>query len=157
MGLSAHILSSSLNDLEVGTVAATLANIAREVENYRRPFCPPCVMIFGGEPTVSIGQATGKGGRNQEFALSAAPWIAGSGHIAVAAADTDGADGTTDVAGGIVDGYTVTRAQENGIDLFKESLNHNSHGVLAKLEDTIVTGTLGQNLRSLFVIYVASP
>jgi len=154
LGLEAHILCSSLNDIEASNIGQTLAGIALEVEHQSRPFKPPCVMIFGGEPTVSVGQAKGKGGRNQEFALATAPWIYGSEKIVVAACDCDGTDGPTDVAGGIVDGYTMKRAEEAGLDLYRELNNHNSFGTLTKLGDTIYTGVLGQNLRSLFTVYI---
>jgi glycerate 2-kinase len=154
LGLNAHILSSSLNDIEASAIGQTLAAIALEVEHHGRPFQPPCVLIVGGEPTVSVGSASGKGGRNQEFALSTAPWIDGSDHIVVAACDCDGTDGPTDVAGGVVDGATMTRAEAAGLDVYEELHNHNAYGVLTKLGDTISTGVLGQNLRSLFTVYI---
>jgi glycerate 2-kinase len=154
LGLEAHILCSSLNDIEASNVGQTLAGIALEVEHQSRPFKPPCVLIFGGEPTVSIGQTKGKGGRNQEFVLATAPWIYGSENIVVVACDCDGTDGPTDVAGGVVDGYTMKRAEEAGLDLYEELNNHNSYEALTKLQDTIYTGVLGQNLRSLFIVYI---
>ncbi len=154
LGLEAHILCSSLNDIEASNVGQTLAGIALEVEHQSRPFKPPCVLIFGGEPTVSIGQTKGKGGRNQEFVLATAPWIYGSKNIVVAACDCDGTDGPTDVAGGVVDGYTMKRAEEAGLDLYEELNKHNSYEALTKLQDTIYTGVLGQNLRSLFIVYI---
>ncbi|MHA2067979.1 MAG: glycerate kinase type-2 family protein [Candidatus Thorarchaeota archaeon] len=154
LGLEAHILCSSLNDIEASNIGQTLAGIALEVEHQGRPFKPSCVMIFGGEPTVSVGRAKGKGGRNQEFVLSTAPWIYGSEKIVVAACDCDGTDGPTNVAGGVVDGYTMKRAEEAGLDLYEELNNHNSYGALTKLGDTIYTGVLGQNLRSLFIAYI---
>ncbi len=156
-GLPAHILSASLNDIEASAIGQTLAGIALEVEHHRRPFSPPCVLLVGGEPTVSVGTATGRGGRNQEFALATAPWIAGSDHIVVAACDCDGADGPTDVAGGIVDGATMARAEAAGLDVYAELDNHNAYEVLAQLGDTIETGVLGQNLRSLFTVYINTP
>jgi glycerate 2-kinase len=153
-GLEAHILCSSLNDIEASNIGQTLAGIALEVEHHGRPFKPPCVMIFGGEPTVSVGRSIGKGGRNQEFALSTAPWIYGSEKIVVAACDCDGTDGPTDVAGGVVDGSTMKKAEEAGLDVYEELNNHNSYGVLKKIGDTIHTGVLGQNLRSIFTVYI---
>jgi glycerate-2-kinase len=58
------------------------------------------------------------------------------------------------VAGGVVDGYTMKRAEEAGLDLYEELNNHNSYEALTKLQDTIYTGVLGQNLRSLFIVYI---
>ncbi len=157
MGIQAHILSSSINDIEASAVAGTMANIAREIERHGRPFRPPCLLIMGGEPTVSTGGATGKGGRNQEFALAVASWIGGNRRIVVGAVDSDGTDGPTEVAGGIVDGDTMQRAAAAGIDVFTELDNHNSNQVLTSLGDTVLTGQLGQNLRSLFLAYIDKP
>ncbi len=154
LGINAHILCSSLNDIEIGPIAGALANMACEVEQHGRPFRPPCVMIFGGEPTVTTGETAGKGGRNQEFALSTAPWIEGSENITALSVDADGTDGPTDAAGGIVDGYTMKRAEETGLDIFKELSTHNSYGVLTRLGDAVFTGVLGQNLRSLSMIHI---
>ncbi len=157
LGLSAHILCSSINDIEASAIAGTVANIAREIERNGGPFAAPCVLLMGGEPTVSTGGATGIGGRNQEFALAAAPWISKSQNIVVGAMDSDGTDGPTEMGGALVDGYTMQRAQESGLDLYAELDNHNSYGALSKLGDTILAGQLGRNLRSLFVVYVGKP
>jgi glycerate-2-kinase len=153
-GIQAHIISSSLNDVEVQPIAETFANIACEIERNGQPFKPPCILILGGELTVSTEKATGMGGRNQEFALTTAPAINGSNSIVIAALDADGADGPTDAAGAIVDGYTMTRAQDCGINIFKELKNHNSYRVMTKLDDAIFTGLLGQNPRSLLMLFI---
>ncbi len=153
-GIQAHIISSSLNDVEVQPIAETFANIACEIERNGQPFKPPCILILGGELTVSTEKATGRGGRNQEFALTTAPAINGSNSIVIAALDADGADGPTDAAGAIVDGYTMTRAQDCGINIFKELKNHNSYRVMTKLDDAIFTGLLGQNPRSLLMLFI---
>jgi len=154
MGVNAYIFASSLNDIEASAMAEMLAFAAREVETRGQPFKAPCAIIFGGEPTVTVGGATGKGGRNQEFALSTAPRIEGSKNIAVAAADSDGSDGPTIAAGGIVDGYTMDRAKELGIDAYGELSNHNSHGVLTRLGDAIITGVRSTNVRGLGIVYI---
>jgi glycerate-2-kinase len=114
------------------------------------------VLLVGGELTVSTGGTKGIGGRCQEFALSIAPWIRGSDRIVAAAVDSDGTDGPTDVAGGLVDGRSFNRASELGINIFHELDKHNSYEVLTKLEDTIFTGALGQNLRSLYMVTIGS-
>jgi glycerate-2-kinase len=156
LGLNATIIASSLNDVEARGTGEIMASIAQEVEAFGRPFEPPCALIFGGELLVAVGKATGVGGRNQEFVLSSAPRIEGSRNIVIASADSDGNDGPTDVAGGIVDGYTMERAKEVGVDVFKELDNHNSYGVLEKLGDTVIMGTQGTNVRDLRVVYVGS-
>ncbi len=104
---------------------------------------------------MAIGDSTGRGGRNQEFTLSAALRIEDSRNIVVASADSDGTDGPTDVAGGLVDGYTMERIRKAKLDVFDELGNHNSYGVLSTLGDTIITGALSTNVRGLGVVYVA--
>jgi glycerate-2-kinase len=154
LGLSTSILVSSLNNIEVRPVGVTLANVAREAEVSGRPLKPPCVFILGGELLVTVGKATGMGGRNQEFVLSAAPTLAGSENIVFASVDSDGTDGPSDAAGGIVDGYTLDRLEEESINVADELRNHNSYGALKRLGDNIFTGARGTNVRDLRVIYV---
>jgi hydroxypyruvate reductase len=102
-----------------------------------------------------VGDATGIGGRNQEFVLAAATRIAGSPNIVVASVDSEGGDGPTDAAGGIVDGFTVQRARDAGIDVNAELDNHNSYVALAAVGDLIHTGVRGTNVRDLRLIYVS--
>ena len=154
LGIDAAILASSLSDIETQAAGEVLAYIAQEVEVYGRPFKPPCVLLCGGELLVTVGKAKGIGGRNQEFALSTAPRIEGSKNIVVASADSDGTDGPTYAAGGIVDGYTMQRAREKGINIFEELNRHNSYMVLNELDDLIITGVRGTNVQDLRIIYI---
>jgi len=156
LGLQAMILALSLNDIEAQPVAETFGQIAHECEVLGEPLHPPCVLLCGGELVVATGNSTGRGGRNQEFALAAAPRIAGSKNIVIASVDSEGTDGPTDVAGGIVDGHTLDRLVEAGFDLRAELENHNSGGVLEALGDTVITGIRGQNVRDLRVVYVGA-
>jgi glycerate-2-kinase len=105
---------------------------------------------------VAVGDASGRGGRNQEFVLAAAAQIAGSSRIVIASVDAEGTDGPTDVAGGIVDGQTFERIAAAGFDYRGELENHNSFGVLDALGDTLVTGIRGMNVRDLRLIYVGA-
>jgi glycerate-2-kinase len=154
LGLKAEILVSSLTDIEAQAAGETLAYVAQEIDVYERPFASPCVYLCGGELLVTVGSGSGRGGRNQEFALAAAPRIAGSSRVVIGSADSDGCDGPTNVAGAIVDGNTVERAQDLGIDLFAELRNHNSNAVFEALGDTIYTGVLTTNIQDLRVVYV---
>jgi glycerate-2-kinase len=154
LGIPAHIISSSMNNLEVWPVAGVVAHIARESEFYGRPFQPPCVLLFGGELLVTVGTATGIGGRNQEFVLSTAPMIAGSQNIVIASVDSDGADGPSPVAGGIVDGDTVNRLSDIGVNVFQILDNHDSHSALTQLDDTIHGEIRSTNVRDLRAIYI---
>jgi len=154
LGLNTTVLATSLNDVEAQPAGAILATIAQESEVLGRPLEPPCVFLVGGEVVVPIGQETGLGGRNQELVLAAAPRIAGSRNIVIASVDSDGTDGPTNVAGGIVDGDSMERIRQLGFDLGEELKRHNSSPVLEKLGDSIVTGNTGNNVRDLRVIYV---
>lgn len=147
-----HILTTSLEG-EAKDVGLAISSIAKEILLYRRPFTPPCILIAGGETTVSIGKEYGEGGRNQELALSAALNIAGK-NIILASIATDGTDGPTDIAGAIVDGQTFSRCKEQGIDILKELKFHNSSHVWKVLEDAIYTGETGTNLMDLIIAYI---
>ena len=120
-----------------------------------RPLATPCALICGGELVVTVGSGKGSGGRNQEFALSMAPRIAGSGRIVAASADSDGSDGPTEQAGGIVDGLTMERLGALGVDYFARMAQHDSEGALRTLDDTLDTGVRGTNVQDLRVVYVA--
>ncbi|MDP3064306.1 MAG: DUF4147 domain-containing protein [Chloroflexota bacterium] len=155
LGINTAVLASSLSDVEARPAAETLAYIGQEIELFGRPMKPPAALLCGGELLVTVGPAKGSGGRNQEFVLSAATRIAGSKRIVVASVDSDGADGPTDMAGGIVDGHTMERAAAADLDVFAELAEHNSGAVLRRLGDSISTGIQGTNVQDLRVVYVA--
>jgi glycerate 2-kinase len=154
LGLSAEILATSLNDVEAKTTGEVLARIAQESEIFGQPLKLPCVYICGGEVVVAIGQEKGIGGRNQELALAAAQVIAGSQNTVIASVDSDGSDGLTDVTGAIVDGFTLERIEKSGFSLIEELRRHNSYPVFKALDDAVVTGNTGTNVRDLRVLYV---
>jgi len=155
LGLNSMILSTRLEgeSKEVGTV---LGCIAKEIEERREILKPPCVLILGGETTVKLSKHWGKGGPSQEFALGSALKIGGSEKIIVASVDTDGTDGPTDIAGGIVDGYTLKRAGEKGLDIFTSLSEHNSSRVLRALDDAIMTGPTGTNVADLNIVVITA-
>lgn len=155
LGLRAVIVASSLNDVQARDIGEALGYIATEIEQLGQPVEPPCMLILGGELVVAVGDATGCGGRNQEFVLAAASRIAGRPHIVIASIDSEGTDGPTESAGGIVDGQTLARARAAGFDLMAELANHNSNAVLTALGDLLITGVRGTNVRDLRLIYVA--
>ena len=156
LGFNSMILSTVLEG-ESREAGILLASIANEIEGRCRPIKPPCVLIVGGETTVTIRGQPGEGGPSQELALSFSQKIAGSEKIVIASIDTDGTDGPTDIAGGITDGYTMERAKEKGIDVYENLVRHNSSYVLKKLGDAIITGPTGTNVMDLNVIVIATP
>jgi len=135
---------------EVGTFLGTLI---REIMNSGNPLSRPCALISGGETTVTV-VGDGKGGRNQELALAASLKIRGLDGSVLASVNTDGVDGPTDAAGAIVDGDTIRRAEEKGLDPIGFLLNNDSYTFFSKLGDLIITGPTGTNVTDIAVIVV---
>jgi glycerate 2-kinase len=152
-GFNSMILSSIMEG-ESREVGIALSAVAREIERKDRPLRAPAVVVVGGETTVTIVGEPGEGGRNQEFALASSIKIDGSDRIAVASIGTDGTDGPTDIAGAIVDGYTVKRATEKGIDIYKNLASHNSSYVFRRLRDTMFTESTGTNVMDLRLLVI---
>ena len=155
LGFNSTILSTVIEG-ESKDVGIVLAAIAKEACDHGRPLNPPCALICGGETTVTIRGEAGEGGRNQELVLSASLKISGKKEIVIASVGTDGTDGPTDIAGGIIDGSTLERAEKTGINVTEELKRHNSSYVLKKLGDAIMTGPTGTNVMDLQVIIVTS-
>lgn len=152
-GLNSMILSTKIEgeSVEAGIFHA---GIAREIAEHNRPIKSPCVIVSGGETTVTIKGIHGSGGPNQEFTLGCATKIHGYSQIVGASIDTDGTDGPTDVAGGIVDGNSVERAKTCQSDIFESLRKHDSSNLLATLNDVIYTGATGTNVMNLRVLVV---
>lgn len=153
LGFNSAILSTMLEG-ESREAGIVLAGIAKEAEEKGRPLKPPCVLIAGGETTVTITGQSGEGGPSQELALGFSLKIAGSENIVFASIDTDGTDGPTNIAGGVIDGYSLERAKEKRIDTYQSLIIHNSSYVLRELRDAIITGPTGTNVMDLNVIVV---
>jgi glycerate-2-kinase len=150
LGFTPHILYDSVfMRAEANQVGIVLAHLALRAAAVGQPFAPPAALIGGTEMVVTVGREAGMGGRNQEFALSAARHIAGNDRIVMASIDTDGTDGPgrqfvkgyDDVPvlnGAIVDGTTVPRAEAMGVDVFGELRQHNTSPVLHALGDGLI-------------------
>jgi len=149
LGFKSVILADELMWIEASQAGIYLAEIAKTIEKHHQPFKPPCALFTSGEMVVTVRKEQGIGGRNQEFALSAAMRIAGSKRIVIGSVDTDGTDGPgsqlvtgardiPSLAGGIVDGSTLGEASEAGINLAVELKRHNSTPALLKLKSGII-------------------
>lgn len=148
LGFNTMILSTMLEG-ESKELGGVFGAVAKEIILKKRPLDLPCAVIGGGETTVKISAEAGTGGPNQEFAVSAALSIDGLGNVVVVGLDSDGTDGPTDVAGGLVDDQTVTRAVETGIDLYDCLAAHDVTPALKKLGDGFETGATGTNVNDL--------
>ncbi len=133
---------------DLGTLAA---DIAKELRLHDSPIPRPACIILGGETTVIV-TGTGKGGRNQELALSAALQLEGLSDVAVMAFATDGVDGPTEAAGAIVDGQTVPNGRAAGLDAKRCLANNDAHSFLRAAGALIVSGPTNTNVNDLLVI-----
>lgn len=108
-------------------------------------------LIYCGETTVTL-RGNGKGGRNQEMALTASILLKGRENIVFASAGSDGTDGPTDAAGGIADGYTYNKMLESGLNPEKELKNNNSYFALKSADALLVTGPTGTNVNDITIL-----
>ena len=152
LGYRALVLSTFIEG-ETRDVAVVHAAIAREILESGNPLARPACVISGGETTVTI-RGKGKGGRNQEFILSAAIPIAGLTDTVIFSAGTDGTDGPTDAAGAIADGTTVERAQQRKMDPAFFLNQNDSYHFFKKLNDLIITGPTNTNVMDLRLVLV---
>jgi len=152
LGYNTLILSSSVEG-EARRVAIDHVVSARDVLSNSSPVRPPACIISGGETTVTI-RGAGLGGRNQEFALAAALEIDGLNGIVVLSGGTDGTDGPTDAAGGIVDGTTVQRARDQGLNARSYLERNDSYPLLKAVGDLLITRPTLTNVMDLRLILI---
>ena len=131
---------------EAKEAGSMMASILRTHAKHGKSLC----FIAGGETVVHL-TGSGKGGRNQELALSAAPGIAGLTNACVFSVGSDGTDGPTDAAGGYVDGETMERLREKGLDVFSVLRNNDAYTALEAAGGLIVTGPTGTNVNDVTV------
>ncbi len=144
LGIEAHILSDCIEGeaREVGRVHAALA---RQVAQRGQPWRKPCVLLSGGETTVTV-RGNGRGGRNAEFLLSLAVALDGLPGVHAIAADTDGIDGSEDNAGALLSPDTLARAAARGVSARARLADNDGYGFFAALDDLIVTGPTRTNV-----------
>lgn len=137
-GIETLILGDAIEG-EAREVGKVLAGIARSIRQGKTTVRRPCLVLSGGETSVTV-TAPGRGGRNTEFLLSFALAIDGLDGIAAIACDTDGIDGSEDNAGALADGATVDRARAAGIDARERLVRNDAYTVFEALGDLVVTG-----------------
>jgi len=153
LGYTPFILTTALN-CEASEAGRMLASIAVDTQNERNSFTKPCAIIAGGETVVTI-KGKGKGGRNQELALSAAKGIAGFDNILIFSLGSDGTDGPTDAAGGIVTGNTLTTLKNKGMDIDKILSDNDAYHGLKATDGLIITGPTGTNVNDVTVVLIS--
>ncbi len=152
LGFTPHVLTRALEG-EARDMAGRFVEMARAIHAGRGPVAAPACVIAGGETTVTI-KGRGKGGRCQEFALTAALAMDGLSDVVVLAAGTDGSDGPTEAAGAIVDRESVARARARGFDPEAGLAENDSNTVLGGAGDLVVTGPTNTNLLDLYMVLV---
>ena len=151
-GIPAAILGDSIEG-EAREVGKVMAGIALQVARRGQPFQAACVLLSGGETTVTV-RGNGRGGRNVEFLLSLGVALDGHPGIHAIAGDTDGVDGMEDVAGAYLAPDSLARAWSKGIKP-KDSLDANDgHGFFEALGDSVVTGPTLTNVNDFRAILI---
>ena len=151
-GVTPLILGDSLEG-ESREVALVHAGIARQVVRHDQPAARPCVLLSGGETTVTV-RGKGRGGRNAEFLLALAVALDGEPGVYAMAGDTDGVDGTEDNAGAMVTPDTLQRAAARGLDAKAHLADNNGYSFFSGLEDLVKTGPTLTNVNDFRAILI---
>jgi len=138
---------------EAAEVARVMAGIAQSCADHGHPARPPCVLISGGETTVTV-RGKGRGGRNAEFLLALAIALGDNPRIHAIACDTDGIDGTEDNAGARIGPATLARARALGVDPRASLADNDGYNVFARLDDLIITGPTRTNVNDFRAILI---
>ncbi|MFO1319494.1 MAG: glycerate kinase [Burkholderiales bacterium] len=151
-GYAPVILGNALEG-ESRDVALVHAGIVRQVMRHRQPLPAPCVLLSGGETTVTV-RGAGRGGRNVEFLLGLAVALDGAPGVYALAGDTDGIDGAEEVAGAIVAPDTLARAAAAGVDAKKALADNDGHGFFEAVDDRVITGPTLTNVNDFRAILI---
>ncbi|PXW93804.1 glycerate 2-kinase [Sphaerotilus hippei] len=151
-GVTPHILGDSLEG-EARDVGQVLAGITRQVVLRGQPFVPPCVLLSGGETTVTV-RGQGRGGRNVECLLSLALGLDGLPRVHALAGDTDGVDGVEEIAGALIGPDTLARAWRLGLHPRRHLDDNDGHGFFQALGDSVVTGPTLTNVNDFRAILI---
>src|SRR5699024_3492703 len=144
LGYTPLVLTTML-DCEAKEAGRFLGSIAKTLEKGEGPCKGPCAIICGGETIVHL-TGSGKGGRNQELALAAAPYLDGIAHALVAAVGSDGTDGPTDASGGMTDGTSMQKLRDKGISIDTVLADNDAYHALPAIDACIMTGATGTNV-----------
>jgi len=151
-GIAPLLLGDAIEG-EAREVGRVMAGIAWSVLRHGHPLPAPCVLLSGGETTVTV-RGRGRGGRNVEFLLSLAIALEGADRVWAVAGDTDGVDGAEEVAGAVITPDTLARAAAAGIDARAMLADNDAHGFFETLGDRLVTGPTLTNVNDFRAILV---
>jgi hydroxypyruvate reductase len=147
-----HILGDSIEG-EARDVGKVIAGIALQVARHGQPFKPPCIVLSGGETTVTV-RGRGRGGRNVEFLLSLTVALDGQPGIYALAGDTDGVDGLEEIAGAYMAPDSLERAWALGIKPKESLADNDGHGLFQALGDSVVTGPTMTNVNDFRAVFI---
>jgi glycerate 2-kinase len=151
-GFPVHILGDSIEG-EARDVGKVMAGIARQVVVHKQPFQAPCVLLSGGETTVTV-RGNGRGGRNVEFLLALGLALDSQPGIYALAGDTDGVDGREEIAGAILTPDSLSRARAQEIRPAASLANNDGHGFFEALGDSVVTGPTLTNVNDFRAVLI---
>jgi glycerate 2-kinase len=151
-GWAAHILGDSLEG-EARDLGKVLGALTRQIATRSQPFEPPCLLLSGGETTVTV-RGGGRGGRNVEFLLSLALSLDGLPGVCALAGDTDGVDGREEIAGAVIGPDTLTRARVAGLNPRQRLDANDAHSFFLALGDSVVTGPTRTNVNDFRAILI---
>ncbi|KAF0164143.1 MAG: hydroxypyruvate reductase [Rhodocyclaceae bacterium] len=152
LGIAPLVLGDAIEG-EAREAARVLGGIALSCAAHGVPLAGPCVLLSGGETTVTV-RGSGRGGRNAEFLLGLALTLGGHPRIHAIACDTDGIDGSEDNAGALLLPDTPLRAMQAGIDLRRRLAENDAYSVFAALGDLVVTGPTRTNVNDFRAILI---
>jgi glycerate 2-kinase len=151
-GIAVHILSDALEG-EAKDVGKVCAGIAHQVAERNQPFAAPCILLSGGETTVTV-RGRGRGGRNVEYLLSLGIALEGHGRIHALAGDTDGVDGQEEIAGAYLSPDSLERARALGLKPTDMLSNNDAHSFFSALDDSVITGPTLTNVNDFRAILI---
>lgn len=154
-GIAAHILGDALEG-EARDVGKVLAAVALQVADRGQPFEAPCVLLSGGETTVTV-RGNGRGGRNVECLLAMGIALDGHPRITALAGDTDGVDGQEEIAGAIFTPDSLSRAWHQGLRPKDMLANNDGHGFFEALGGSVITGPTLTNVNDFRAILIEAP
>jgi glycerate 2-kinase len=151
-GITVHILSDAIEG-EARDVGKVFAGIAHQVAERNQPFAAPCVLLSGGETTVTV-RGSGRGGRNAEYLLALGIALEGHARIHALAGDTDGVDGQEEIAGAYLSPDSLERACALGFKPTDMLDNNDAHSFFGALKDSVITGPTLTNVNDFRAILI---